>query len=303
MSTARSRRPETVVVGAGRLARAIVPALLASGWPVARIVVRSRRAARRMRSAAPGVPCVDRAGFGDRALVLLAVPDRCVAQVAVDLRAQHAGFAGIALHFAGSIGPDAASALGGESGAGVLHPLLSLGDAGDRSLAGGRARIEGGHRALASARRIARALGLRPLRTTAVFDDGARTTYHAAAAIAPSDLVALLSLAIDRMVVAGIERDDALDGVVRLSRGVLERIAALGPEAALTGPVVRGDADTVARHMDALGVPGAPDREIHRLLSIRLLALSGRAPDAPDGAAMTALRRVLRGGRSGVPDV
>jgi predicted short-subunit dehydrogenase-like oxidoreductase (DUF2520 family) len=55
---------------------------------------------------------------------------------------------------------------------------------------------------------------------------------------------------------AGLERDDAWAALAPLVRGTFEHLARGGPEAAITGPVVRGDVATLTRHLEAL-----PDTE------------------------------------------
>jgi predicted short-subunit dehydrogenase-like oxidoreductase (DUF2520 family) len=79
-------------------------------------------------------------------------------------------------------------------------------------------------------------------------DDDHRAAYHAAAAIASNHLVALLGQVERVAAAAGVPLDAFLD----LVRGSVDNVAALGPAAALTGPVARGDWDTVARHLAAL---------------------------------------------------
>jgi predicted short-subunit dehydrogenase-like oxidoreductase (DUF2520 family) len=81
-----------------------------------------------------------------------------------------------------------------------------------------------------------------------------RVRYHAAACIASNHLVALLGQ---------VERIGASTGVplaayLDLVRTTVENVAALGPAAALTGPVARGDEVTVARHLAALDADERP---------------------------------------------
>jgi predicted short-subunit dehydrogenase-like oxidoreductase (DUF2520 family) len=78
--------------------------------------------------------------------------------------------------------------------------------------------------------------------------DADRAAYHAGAAIASNHLVALLGQ-VERVAGAvGVPFEAYLD----LARGSLENVAELGPAAALTGPVARGDWATVERHRAAL---------------------------------------------------
>jgi predicted short-subunit dehydrogenase-like oxidoreductase (DUF2520 family) len=78
--------------------------------------------------------------------------------------------------------------------------------------------------------------------------DEARTNYHAAAVIASNHLVALLGQVQRVAAAAGIPFEAYLD----LVRGTVDNVAAVGPRAALTGPVARGDWETVARHLAVL---------------------------------------------------
>jgi predicted short-subunit dehydrogenase-like oxidoreductase (DUF2520 family) len=98
-----------------------------------------------------------------------------------------------------------------------------------------------------------------------------KTRYHAAA-VASSNLVcAVASMAEDWMMDCGFDGQAAHEMLVPLMLGNMEHIAKDGVEKALTGPVERGDAGTVARHLKALP---DNDREIYRLLSLRLVRIA-----------------------------
>ena len=157
----------------------------------------------------------------------------------------------------------------------MLHPLQTLGDPvlAPGLLAGSRARIEGDRRGRASAVRLARALGLVPLRLPAELTADQRSAYHAAASLVSNDLVALLALGMDVMEGAGVGRGPALDGLATLARGTLAQAERSGLEGALTGPVARGDVETLEAQLErASRVPGAA--EVHRVLSRRLAVLA-----------------------------
>jgi predicted short-subunit dehydrogenase-like oxidoreductase (DUF2520 family) len=145
-----------------------------------------------------------------------------------------------------------------------LHPLMTVtGDLalGARSLAGvrpgGETRGEGTAfagasaavagstpRAEAVAAALARALGMRPLEV----HDEDRAAYHAAASIASNFLVTLEAAAERVAATAGIDRE----ALAPLVRAALENWVALGGERALTGPIARGDDETVARQRAAI---------------------------------------------------
>jgi predicted short-subunit dehydrogenase-like oxidoreductase (DUF2520 family) len=117
---------------------------------------------------------------------------------------------------------------------------LPSGGAGRRRLAGSWCAVDGSLRL----EKIALTLGMRPFR----LDAANRVRYHAAACVASNHLVALLGQ-VERLAAhAGVP----FDALLPLVRGTVENVDELGPAAALTGPVARGDDETIARHIDAL---------------------------------------------------
>ena len=125
-----------------------------------------------------------------------------------------------------------------------LHPLMTVPE--ERAVfAGATAAIAGSTpRALQAARHLAERLGMRPLEVA----DEDRTAYHAAASIASNFLVTLEGAAERLADTAGVDRA-ALAPLVRAS---VENWAAQGAGPALTGPIARGDEDTVARQREAV---------------------------------------------------
>ena len=105
--------------------------------------------------------------------------------------------------------------------------------------------------------------------------DGDRAAYHAAACIASNHLVALLAQVQRVGALAGVPLDAYLD----LVRTTVDNVARLGPEAALTGPVARGDWETVAHHLAALPEDERPGYEALADLAARLAAGRGRLAD------------------------
>ena len=125
-----------------------------------------------------------------------------------------------------------------------IHPLMTV-TGGRTSFAGATAAVAGStERALAIARALAAHLGMRPFEVA----DADRAAYHAAASIASNFLVALEGAAERLAATAGVDRD----AFVPLVRATIENWAALGAEQALTGPIARGDEETVARQRAAV---------------------------------------------------
>lgn len=199
--------------------------------------------------------------------VLLCVPD---AQIAVAARAVPAG--PLVGHCSGATGLDVLhphEAFG-------LHPLMTVTAAG-ASFDGAGAAVAGTTaRALALAERLAAALHLVPVRLS----DRDRAAYHAAASIASNFLVTLEDAAERLAAGAGVPRDL----LVPLVRATVENWAALGPERALTGPVARGDEQTVARQRAAVAERTPELLGLFDALVDRTRALAGAAPATREAA-------------------
>jgi predicted short-subunit dehydrogenase-like oxidoreductase (DUF2520 family) len=101
-----------------------------------------------------------------------------------------------------------------------------------------------------------------------------RAIYHAAAVMASNYLVGLIDAAATLMQRAGADECASLRAIEPLARASLENAFALGPLKALTGPVERGDAETVARHCEALDDAEPEIAGLYRAAGIHLLKLA-----------------------------
>jgi predicted short-subunit dehydrogenase-like oxidoreductase (DUF2520 family) len=253
------------LVGAGRAGTAIAAALVEQGWRVVAVAGRSpdtpstQAAARRFE--APAVAVQDAAHDAD--LVIVATPDAAIDETAAALAATLRPDA-LVVHLSGARGLDALTAVTARIGA--LHPLQTMPstDAGHASLAGSWCAVAGDP----EVRDLAVSMGLRPVEV----DDEDRVRYHAAACIASNHLVALLDE------VARVS-PIPLGAFVPLVLASVENVSTLGAKAALTGPVARGDVETVRHHLDALP---EMDRDAYRELARLAHALSGRVDPALD---------------------
>ncbi len=125
-----------------------------------------------------------------------------------------------------------------------LHPLMTVTAQGAQFAGAGAAIAGSSNRALAVAAELADALGMRAVEVL----ERDRVAYHAAASIASNFLITLEAAAEQLASDAGIDRDL----LVPLVRATVENWAALGAEQALTGPVARGDEQTVAAQRAAV---------------------------------------------------
>ena len=117
----------------------------------------------------------------------------------------------------------------------------------------------------------------------------AKPLYHAGAVFASNYLVTMLAEAMRLLEEAGIGRDAALAALLPLVRATLENVAAAGPEGALTGPIARGDAATLRRHLSALP---HRDADLYRAVGRATLRLAREA--GLEEARAARLEEILR---------
>ena len=221
-----------------------------------------------------------------RSTVFLTVPDGAIAALARDIAKAGALPPSVAFaHCSGALGLGALGPLVSAHAVGSFHPLQSFPkprapEAFRGSLVGIDASTVPLRRRL---ERLARDLGAKP-RSVA---EAERVIYHTAAVFASNYLVALTGVAVELLESIGWSEGDAVAGLVPLMEGALEEVARHGPIGALTGPIRRGDVETVTRHLEALA--GGPAADLYRMLGQIALELATEA-----GLEPAAARRVNR---------
>jgi predicted short-subunit dehydrogenase-like oxidoreductase (DUF2520 family) len=271
------------ILGAGRMGQGLALALGEAGHTITLV----------SRSSHPVIPSL-RLYSGPRkealrgaSVVILAVPDGAITPLAGELAAE-GGITPrhVVLHLSGLRDREALGPLT-ETGAalGSLHPLQTVSDpvTAAARFAGAYAGIEGDDRALSTAEALARSMDMVPVRIPA----GAKPAYHAGAAFAANYTTALVAVAERLALAAGITPEVARRLYLPLIRGAAANLEA-GPAAALTGPVRRGDVETVVAHLAALG---SEDRQLYLLLAREALRLAREAGLSSEAAARMA--RVL----------
>ena len=304
---ARPGRLGVGVVGAGRVGAVLGNALRAVGHPVVAVSAVSEQSRERAELLLPGVPVLDIPEVVRRAeLVLLAVPDDALAPLVSGLAATGAWQTGqLVVHTAGRYGT---GVLAPARAAGAIplaiHPAMTFtGTSLDLH------RLEGCPFAVtapAAVLPIAQALVVEIGGEPVVVGEAERGLYHAALAHGANHLTVLVAQASAALAAAGVEDpgrmlrpllEAALDAALRSA----SREGGPGAIGALTGPVRRGDAGTVAEHIDVLtrlaGTTGAVDvvagyRALARAATVRAVA-AGQL----DEAAAQRLLDVLAGVR------
>lgn len=257
------------VIGAGRLGKTLARCLLRHELvTIVDVVTRTSASAQAaVDFIGAGTSRVDIGGVAEANLFMLAVPDdqitRCCEQLAASNKI---GTGTIIFHCSGALG-SAALIAASQSGASVasVHPVRSFADP-ERvadNIAGTCFGIEGDAVALQRLLPLFEALGcvLVPVQTES------KTLYHAAAVFASNYVVSILAVAQEAYVAAGIPADVALKMLIPLTRESIENVLRIGPAAALTGPIVRGDEVTIERQQRAVSAWDSQYGDLYAVLA------------------------------------
>jgi predicted short-subunit dehydrogenase-like oxidoreductase (DUF2520 family) len=270
-----------VIVGPGRAGVALGRLWQRAGHRVAAIVGGSADSTAQAKAIlGPGLARIEHAeALGSGTLVLLSVPDDRLDEAAAQIAAgRPSSKDAMALHVSGARGLDALAPVA-RAGArtAALHPLHAFArrDPGPGDLGGAVCAVEAAPEDRDRVFGLASAIGGVPFALSA----RDRALYHAAAATAGNAPLALLDLALRAFEQAGVPREVGLRGLIALAKGALDNAAALGPAAALTGPVVRGDKDVITRHLAALEEFSPVDQRFYWALVRALIRTAAHRPD------------------------
>lgn len=271
-------KPEGIAIGflgAGVLGSGLALALNAAGWPVTAIASRTYSSARR----AAGLidvcaPLRSAQQVADRCdLVFITTPDAVIAEVARAVT-WHPG-QGVA-HCCGAASTelldDAAQA---GAAVGAMHPFQTFaaidgpGQAAER-LNGVTFAISGTGWLAEFLPELAASLGGRGIE----IPGGMRPLYHASAVLSSGYLTTLLDAAVGLWTSMGFTEEDGVKAAAPLARATIDAIEKVGPADAVTGPVVRGDAETIAAHLELLSQHAAHLLPLYRQLTESSLPLA-----------------------------
>lgn len=277
-----------VIVGCGRLGTAFAGYLANAGYRPAGFASRSLSSAKRAAAAAgSNVPVsvspwevTEKAG-----IVMITTPDGAIRETAVKI-ADYQGVEKdtIVLHCSGAHASTELEPLK-KCGAkiGSLHPLQSFSseDIGKNPFAGIMAAVEGEPEAVKTAWRIAENLGAAPFE----IQTDKKILYHASAVVASNYMVTLMNLALQLIIASGVPASRAFTVLKPLVRGTLSNIEKSGIPQALTGPIARGDVETVRDHISEIGKEVPTRLEFYKLLGKHTIEVAEARGDMPEGAA------------------
>ncbi|MDM8517297.1 DUF2520 domain-containing protein [Desulfobacterales bacterium HSG16] len=186
-------------------------------------------------------------------IVFLTTPDGFIEDTCQCI-ASSSGFkkGGIVLHCSGAHPSDILNSAKKRCSSfiGSMHPLQSfaLKQMPDNPFSGIIVSVEGDSEAVRVAKKAGEDLGASVIEIRT----NAKVLYHAAAVAASNYLVTLMDLSFKLIKEAGIDESKAYGILKPLIEGTLSNIEAKGPGKALTGPIARGDVETITRHLDEM---------------------------------------------------
>jgi len=209
------------------------------------------------------------------AIVLITTPDDAIGSVCESLAEAGAFRSGsVVAHCSGALSSEVLAPARERCGAHVasVHPMQTFATAASAlsHFAGTWCFCEGDAEAVSVLRGLFAAIGGR----VEQISTANKVLYHASAVMACNYLVVLLEAAGELAKQAGIDRTQATAAMRPLLNATLENVSRFGAIDALTGPIARGDADTVERQLTAIGQVSGELAGLYRLLGRRALAMA-----------------------------
>lgn len=245
-------KPTIAIVGPGRLGSALAWQLTRAGYRISEIVSRTSASARQTRALTQTLKARSSHHQNlslDADLIWICVPDREIAGVAADLAAVKIWKGKTVFHSSGALDSDTLGPLR-KRGAKVasVHPMMTFVRGAVPTMKGITFALEGDAPAVRLAQRIVRDFGAR----TFLIRKQNKAAYHAWGAFTSPLLVAALVTAEEVARSAGLRTAEARRMMLPIVCQTFVNYAALGPAGAFSGPLVRGDAEIVRKHLKAL---------------------------------------------------
>ena len=261
MAHKRARKPTITLIGAGNLARALGPALRHAGYRIdadaARETASSRRRAA-MLAKILGATAIPLAKAGPQSdITWICHTDDALADTA-SMLARQPGWPGrIVLHSSGALSSDVLAPLRRKGAhAASLHPMMTFVPGASPEMSEVPFAVEGDRMAVLAARRLVEAMGAEIF----PIEKRSKTLYHALGSFASPMLVATLATAERVGRAAGLSANQIRRIIGPILHETIRNYLERGPAAAFSGPIKRGDLNTVRRHLrEVKRVPGASD--------------------------------------------
>ena len=259
-------------IGAGTVGTALASRLSASGYNVVAVASRTFASAERLSLAVSGCRAMTtvQAAADAADLVFITTPDGAIGQVAAQIKWRQGE---CVVHCSGADSTEVlqpARALGAQVGA--FHPLQTFASVKQAidNLPGSTFAVEAEEPLRSTLKKMAGDLNGYSIELKA----SDKVLYHASAVVACNYFVTLVKLSTDLWQTFGVSRKDAVRALMPLLKGTLNNIENVGIPNCLTGPIARGDAGTVRKHLSALDKSAPAVAKIYRQLGLETVPIS-----------------------------
>lgn len=255
------------VIGTGVVGSSVALLLHKKGYPVRGLCSKHGHSALKLAQRVSGtfVDLPEKA-LDDAKIIFLTTPDREIEGLAKHLaQSGKACSEHVFVHMSGALPLDILLPLQ-ETGAGIcsIHPLQSFAsiEKAVESLAGSWFAVQHDDKTRDLAYNLVSDLKGKGFSVS----NEQKAIYHMGACVASNYLVSLIDFAVALYANIGLEAEQALEALLPLIKGTLSNIESLGTIQALTGPVARGDIETVKRHLNALSKMDILSKKLYKTL-------------------------------------
>lgn len=281
-------KPSFSIVGCGRVGTALAKFLTEAGYIPAGLASRSLSSAKK---AAALIGCVNftdilREATNKADIVFITTPDGAIEEVCTSIADKNGFNSGsIVLHCSGALTSNilsSAKACGASIGS--MHPLQSFASTTEYNInpfSGIVTSVEGDKKAIDAVNMIAEALGS----VCISIQTDTKILYHASAVVASNYLVTLLNLSLNLICQAGVPAKDAFKGLKPLIEGTLSNIEKMSIPDALTGPIARGDIQTIENHLSEIGSKTPNLLSLYKILGFHTIEIAKAKKTLTDSAA------------------
>lgn len=280
------------VIGPGRVGAGLARLLTERGYAIRALAGKSPSRAEALAASLPECRATDPQTVADTCeLVFVTTPDHTLGEIAhaLDWREGQS-----VVHCSGAL-PAAVLSPVAQHGAmpGAFHPLQTLPDAqaAFANLPGSFVAIEAAEPLKGQLAAIATSLGC----TWGYVPPAARPAYHAAAVLVSNYTVALAHAGVELWRALGKSEEEAMQALAPLLQGTVQNLRRLGPAAALTGPVARGDWETVGKNLAAVAETAPEQTFTYAAMALAMIYNNLASMDGDNcGVGKDAIEKALR---------
>ena len=287
------------IIGAGCVGSSVGFLLNQAGYRVVAVAARTTASAEKAAAfIGAGEPTTDAVKAASKAdIVFITTPDGAIKNVCNQIASGGGLKAGsLVVHMFGAQSLDllAAAKASGAYRA-VIHPLQSVPSPaqGIKNLPGSYFRTEADPEALATARQLVKALGgVELIMPQWNPDKDSAALYHAGAIAVSNYFVALVDYGLKFYVALGADKQETLKALLPLIKGTLQNIETLGTTNALTGPIARGDVETIKGHIEAMQRKAPELLGLYKELAVHTITVAGEKGGITQDTAQELLKLV-----------